>query len=233
LIVEDDRDMAFVLQRNLECEGYAVRAVHDGAEGIRAGLEQWAHAIVLDLMLPRQNGFTVLKTLRGAAIDVPVLLLTARREDVDKLHGFRLGADDYVTKPFQIAELMARVRALIRRGAQSERGVRGGAGVLVAGPLSIEFATRSVRLNGSDVALSPKAFDLLAVLARERNTVVRRSDLLREVWGYADGVASRTLDAHINELRRKLEADPSAPELVKTMWRVGYSLSVSAVAKSG
>lgn len=220
--------MAFVLQRNLEHEGFQVRVVHDGTSGITTGLEAWAHVIVLDLMLPQHSGFTVLRTLRGAGLHVPVLVLTARREEVDKLHGFRLGADDYVTKPFSVPELMARVHALVRRGTQPAWDPRGiAADVVRIGPIQIDFARRTVLRDDLAVSLSPKSFDLLAVLVRHRNTVVRRADLLREVWGYADGVESRTLDTHVNELRRQLEADPAHPELVKTVWRVGYVLAVS------
>ena len=219
--------MAFVLQRNLEGEGFAVRVVHDGASGIAAGLENWANAIVLDLMLPQQSGFTVLRTLRGAAIEVPVLILTARRADVDKLQGFRLGADDYVTKPFSVPELIARIHALIRRATRPAWNPPDAANsVTDAGSIRINHASRTVTRDGRPVSLSPKAFDLLAVLVRHRNAVVRRADLLREVWGYADGVESRTLDTHVNELRRQLEVDPARPELVRTVWRVGYLLAL-------
>ena len=219
--------MAFVLQRNLEGEGFAVRVAHDGVAGIAAGLENWANVIVLDLMLPEQSGFTVLRTLRGAALEVPVLILTARRADVDKLHGFRLGADDYVTKPFSVPELIARIHALIRRATlPAWIPPDAASGVTDAGPIQINHASRTVTRDGQLVTLSPKAFDLLAVLVRHRNAVVRRADLLREVWGYADGVESRTLDTHVNELRRQLEVDPTHPELVKTVWRVGYLLAL-------
>jgi DNA-binding response OmpR family regulator len=225
LIVEDDRDMAFVLQRNLECEGYEVRAVHDGVAGIAEGLANWAHLIVLDLMLPEQNGFTVLRTIRGAQVAVPVLLLTARSHDADKLQGFRLGADDYVTKPFSIPELAARVHALIRRNELPRWSpLNESVSRLQIGRIEIDFLTRTVTQDGRALFLSPKGYDLLAALMRHANVIVRRADLLRDVWGYADGVESRTLDTHINELRRKLERDPANPRLIKTVWGVGYIL---------
>jgi DNA-binding response OmpR family regulator len=222
LIVEDDADMAYVIERNLKREGCTVEVASDGDAAIAAGIEDRADLIVLDLMLPRQNGFTVLRTLRGAGVDAPVLLLTARNQDADKVQGFRLGADDYVTKPFSMPELMARVAALMRRSEMPPRRAGVGAAMLRGGPVSIDLVTRAVRREGKAVALSPKAYDLLVALMRRANSVVRRADLMREIWGYADGVASRTLDTHVNELRKKLEDDPSEPRLLKTVWRVGY-----------
>jgi|SRR5687768_11359708 len=228
LVIEDDPDMAHVLRRNLEAEGHWVSVALDGAAGIDAAHTVWPDLIILDLMLPRVDGYTVLEQVRRERSDVPVLLLTARSQEDDKVHGFDLGADDYVTKPFGMRELAARVSVLLRRerrGAARGNG-RGipNDGVVTLGPLEVRLASREVLCRGVRVSLTPKAYDLLLALASREGTVTRE-DLMREVWQYEPGVESRTLDAHVGELRRKLERDPAAPELVHTVWKVGYRLA--------
>jgi DNA-binding response OmpR family regulator len=178
--------------------------------------------IILDLMLPGMDGYRVLKTLRAEGRQMPILILTARGEEADKVRGLRLGADDYVTKPFGVLELLARVEALLRRTAPP-----GGAG---AGPpeqfgaVEVVPASRTVLRNGRAVALTPKEFDLLLALVRRRGAVASRMELLTEVWGYSAAVLSRTVDTHVAELRRKLEADPAAPDHILTVRKAGYRL---------
>ena len=226
LVVDDDSDMAFVLERNLRAEGYAVTVAQDGDAAVAQALEAWADVVLLDLMLPRRDGFRVLRALRDAGLDAPVLLLTARRQESDKLQGFRLGADDYLTKPFSMAELLARIAALIRRSERSSRTTGTAvARTLRVGPVEVDLAQQSVRRDGHLVKVTPKAFDLLVALMRRRNGIATRADLMREVWGYADDVASRTLDTHIGDLRRFLERNPAAPEIIQTVWRVGYRMT--------
>jgi DNA-binding response OmpR family regulator len=225
LVVEDDADMAFVLERNLRAEGYSVTVAKDGDAAVARALKASVDVVLLDLMLPKRDGFRVLRALRDAGLGAPVLLLTARRQESDKLQGFRLGADDYLTKPFSMAELLARVAALIRR---SERAGRTGADMartLRVGPIEVDVVKQSVRRDGRLMKLTPKAYDLLVALMRRANSVATRTDLMREVWGYADDVTSRTLDTHIGDLRRRLERDPAEPVLIETVWRVGYRMT--------
>jgi len=178
---------------------------------------------VLDLMLPGMDGYTILKQLRAEGRDVPVLILTARGEEADKVFGFRLGADDYVTKPFSLSELMARVEAILRRAKGADR--RDGESVVEEfGEVSINSSARTVKKADSDVALTPKEFDLLLSLVRRRGAVASRLDLLKEVWGHQAEVMTRTVDIHIAELRRKLEDDPSTPRHILTVWKAGYRL---------
>jgi two-component system response regulator MtrA len=179
---------------------------------------------MLDLMLPGMDGYRVLKTLREGGSDVPVLILTARGEEADKVLGFRLGADDYVTKPCGVLELLARVGALLRRSRLSENRASGGDGHERFGTVEINPASRTVTREGVPVALSPKEFDLLLALVRRRGAVASRVELLREVWGHRVEVMTRTVDIHIAELRRKLEQDPSQPRHILTVWKAGYRL---------
>jgi DNA-binding response OmpR family regulator len=219
LIVEDDRDMTAALARNLERDGYTVLQAADGERGIELARAARPDAIVLDLMLPRLNGYRVLRTLRAEGILAPVLMLTARSAEADKILGFRLGADDYVTKPFSLQELLARVAALLRRVPRQEEADE----VCTSfGAVSIDLAARTVHRNGAPVSLTPRAYELLLALCRRPGMTVSRRDLLRDVWGYGDGVDSRTLDAHVAELRKKLEPNPGTPTHIITAWRVGY-----------
>jgi DNA-binding response OmpR family regulator len=225
LIVEDDRDMSFILERNLTAEGYAVVTAFDGVSA-KARAQDGVDLIVLDLMLPKQDGFGVLRDLRRRGVNTPILLLTARRQESDKLEGFRLGADDYLTKPFSMPELVARVGALLRRSERVQgRESATGPDALRVGGIEVDLIGHGVRRDGQPVELTPKAYDLLVALMRRPNRVVARSDLLREVWGYAADVTTRTLDTHIADLRRQLERDPARPTRIRTVWRVGYRLT--------
>ncbi len=223
LVVEDNADLAYGLKNNFEIEGYTVEVVEDGATGLLRARSGEPDLIVLDLMLPELDGYRVLRGLREEGVNVPVLILTARGEEADKVLGFRLGADDYVTKPFGVLELMARVSALLRRSASAATAPARPA-VEHFGDVEIDTAARLVRRGGVEVALTPMEFDLLLALLRRRGAVASRLDLLREVWGHTSAVLTRTVDTHIAELRRKLEGDASAPRHILTVRKAGYRL---------
>jgi two-component system, OmpR family, alkaline phosphatase synthesis response regulator PhoP len=222
LIVEDNPDLAYGLRTGLEIEGYDVRVAEDGETGLDRARAWSPDLVMLDLMLPGMDGYRVLRTLRDGGSDVPVLILTARGEEADKVLGFRLGADDYVTKPCGVLELLARVGALLRRSRIADRA--SAEGIERFGSVEINPASRTVTKEGTPVALSPKEFDLLLALVRRRGAVASRVELLREVWGHRVEVMTRTVDIHIAELRRKLEHDPSQPRHILTVWKAGYRL---------
>jgi two-component system, OmpR family, alkaline phosphatase synthesis response regulator PhoP len=222
LVVEDNANLAFGLTRSLESEGYEVEAAEDGIRGFDLARTTNPDLVVLDLMLPGMDGYTILKKLRAEGKDVPVLILTARGEEADKVFGFRLGADDYVTKPFSLSELLARVQAILRRAKRGDR--RDGEAVEEFGDVSINTLARSVKKADNEIALTPKEFDLLLALIRRRGAVASRLELLKEVWGHQAEVMTRTVDIHIAELRRKLEDDASTPRHILTVWKAGYRL---------
>jgi len=222
LVVEDNANLAFGLTRSLESEGYEVEAAEDGIRGFDLARTTNPDLVVLDLMLPGMDGYTILKKLRAEGQDVPVLILTARGEEADKVFGFRLGADDYVTKPFSLSELLARVQAILRRAKSGDR--RDGEAVEEFGDVSINTLARSVKKSDNEIALTPKEFDLLLALIRRRGAVASRLELLKEVWGHQAEVMTRTVDIHIAELRRKLEDDASTPRHILTVWKAGYRL---------
>ncbi|HUG26855.1 MAG TPA: response regulator transcription factor [Gemmatimonadales bacterium] len=222
LVIEDNEDLAFGLRTALENEGFTVELAADGAAGLDQAVRGGADLVVLDLMLPKMDGYRVLRALREAGRDVPVLVLTARGEEANKVQAFAIGGDDYVTKPFGVLELVARVHALLRRSQGRD------AAPLPAierfGDIEVNPASRTVYRAGHLVALAPREFDLLLALLRRRGAAASRKELLREVWQYQTGVMSRTVDIHIAELRRKLEPDPGAPRHICTVWKVGYRL---------
>lgn len=222
LIVEDNPDLAYGLRTGLEIEGYDVQVAEDGETGLDRARSWSPDLVMLDLMLPGMDGYRVLRTMREGGSDVPVLILTARGEEADKVLGFRLGADDYVTKPCGVLELLARVGALLRRSRIADRA--GADGIERFDSVEINPASRTVTREGTPVALSPKEFDLLLALVRRRGAVASRVELLREVWGHRVEVMTRTVDIHIAELRRKLEHDPSQPRHILTVWKAGYRL---------
>jgi two-component system, OmpR family, alkaline phosphatase synthesis response regulator PhoP len=219
LIVEDNRNLAHGLRTNLEFEGHEAEVAEDGAAGLELVRARRHELVLLDLMLPALDGFRVLQTMRAEGIDTPVLVLTARGDESDKVRGLRDGADDYVTKPFALRELLARVAALLRRSKPQ-------APPLAFGPVRLDPATRGVTRAGESVALRPKEYDLLCALLKRGGRVATRSELLREVWGYQESVISRTLDTHVGELRRKLESDPARPRHILTVRKTGYRLAV-------
>ncbi len=225
LVVEDNNDLAFGLRNNLEIEGYEVQVESNGRLGLTKAKDDKPDLIILDLMLPGLDGFRFLRELRGSGSDIPVLILTARGEEADKVRGLKLGADDYVTKPFGVLELLARVEAVLRRGERDGR-MSQLPEVERLGDVVVDQATRTVTRGGKAVALTPKEFDLLVALLRRRGAVASRIDLMQEVWGYSSAVVSRTIDTHIAELRRKLEHTPSAPKHILTVRKLGYRLAV-------
>jgi DNA-binding response OmpR family regulator len=197
----------------------------DGATGLEEAKRGSPDLVLLDLMLPGLDGFRVLRSLREQGLTMPILILTARGEEADKVRGLKLGADDYVTKPFGILELLARAEALLRRSRLRDRGALSSRRVARFGQITVEPARRAVRRSGEPVELAPKEFDLLMSLIGAEGAVVSRMDLLRSVWGYSESVGSWTVDTHIAELRRKLEADPSRPRHILTVRKAGYRLA--------
>ena len=222
LVIEDNHDLAYGLRNNLEIEGHHVEVAGDGAEGLARARAAEPDLIILDLMLPGLDGFRVLRALRDEGRRLPILILTARGDEADKVRGLRLGADDYVTKPFGVLELLARVEALLRRAAPRAAP----APLLVErfGDVEVHTASRTVRRRGEPVTLTPKEYDLLLALLRRHGAVASRVELLTEVWGYSAAVMSRTVDTHVAELRRKLEDDLAAPRHILTVRKTGYRL---------
>ena len=223
LLVEDNRDYAATLRANLERDGYDVAVAATGLEGLELARTSEPDLIILDLMLPAMNGFTVLQRLRDEGREIPVLIMTALGTEEEKLRGFGLGADDYVVKPCGLLEILARVRALLKRASTTGTAPRTETRIA---DLTIDFGARTVRRGKDEIALRPKEFDLLAALVRHRGRVVSRADLLREVWGYAAGTESRTVETHLAALRERLGDDPQAPRYIVTVRRAGYRLGV-------
>jgi DNA-binding response OmpR family regulator len=221
LLVEDNADLADGLRYNLEREGYEIRVAGDGRAGL-AETNRWhPDLVLLDLMLPGMSGFEVLQAIRaGPGREVPVIIVSARGEEADKVRGFRLDADQYVTKPVGLLELLERVRALLRR--RSQGAADGQASVIRFGDVAVDPASRLVTVQGETAGLTPKAYDLMLALVRRQGAVASRLELLREVWGAADDIQTRTVDSHMAELRRKLEQNPAEPRHFLTVWKVGY-----------
>jgi DNA-binding response OmpR family regulator len=225
LLVEDNADLAFGLRAVLEFEGHEVEIAEDGDRGLERAREYAPDLVILDLMLPGKGGYEVLRELRGAGVRTPVLILTARSQESDVVMGFDLGADDYVTKPFSTLELVARVRALLRRARQDQPGGRTSQRLERFGEVEVNPATRTVLKGGEPVELTPKEFDLLMALLLRRGAVASRTELLSEVWQYGNAeIMTRTVDVHIAELRRKLEPDPANPRHILTARKAGYRL---------
>lgn len=227
LIVEDNRNLARGLRHNLELEGYDVEVAYDGTTGLARARDGNYDLIVLDLMIPRPDGYQILRALRedaDQASKTAVLVLTARGQEADKLRGFRLGADDYVTKPFSLLELIARVEAVMRRvrSGASTAVLDAAAETIEFGDIRIEPAAHVVYRADTPVPLRPREFDLLMALVRRRGSAASRRNLLDEVWGYDTDVVSRTVDTHVAELRRKLEANPAEPQHILTVRKTGY-----------
>jgi DNA-binding response OmpR family regulator len=223
LIVEDNQDLAFGLRTNLEVQGYETALAEDGRSGLDLALAEPPDLIILDLMLPKLGGLEVLKKLRASGSDAPILILTAKGNEIDKVLGLRLGADDYVTKPFGLMELMARVEALLRRAPPASSLA---APVYRFGSVVIHTQSREVTRDGEKVVLTPKEFGLLIALLERNGSVATRLELMGEVWGHASAVISRTVDTHIAELRRKLEHDPARPRHIITVRKSGYRLDI-------
>lgn len=217
LLVEDEEALRMTLSDRLRSEGYIVDFAADGEEGLSKATGLPFDLIILDVMLPHRSGFDVCRDIRTAGLATPILLLTARGQTTDKVLGLKLGADDYVTKPFDTLELMARVEALLRRLPG-----RTSISVLQAGPLRMDVRGTEVTRDGKTVLLSAREFQLLRHFMENPGATLSRNELLHEVWGYEDGTFTRTVDVHIASLRQKLEKDPKRPELILTVPGMGY-----------
>ncbi len=224
LVIEDSSDLAEGLRFNLELEGYSVKVAEDGNTGLAAAREWEPDLVILDLMLPGIDGYQVLRSMRADGRQTPVLILSARGEESDKVRGFQLDADQYVTKPFGLIELLERVKSLLRRTRARSDVSENGAGVghVTFGDVSIDPASRAVMRSGEAVSLTPKAYELMMALIKRKGAVATRVELLREVWDHRAIVLTRTVDSHMAELRKKLEHDPADPKHFITIWKVGY-----------
>ena len=223
LLVEDNSDLAEGVEYNLKLEGYEVKVAENGRLAVEMARGWNPDLILLDLMLPEMDGYQVLRHVRQHDARVPVIILSARGEEADKVRGFKLDADQYVTKPFSIVELLERIAALLRRNSQPVQEPP--ASHLTFGDIDIDLAARTVLRNGEACALTPKAYELLLALVKRNGAVAGRNELLKEVWGYGAFIMTRTVDTHIAELRRKLESNPAEPRHIVTVWKVGYRLS--------
>jgi two-component system alkaline phosphatase synthesis response regulator PhoP len=221
LLVEDEEGLRLTITDRLESEGYVVATASEGNEGLRRALEEPFDLLILDVMLPGLNGFDLVRELRQRESPLPVLMLTARRQLVDKVVGLKLGADDYLTKPFEMAELLARVEARLRRDrppvatGQAPDSWR-------FGDVRVDFKSAEVRRGGEPVAVSAKEFQLLRFFVTHRGELLTRDRLLDEVWGYDAMPTTRTVDVHVGWLRRKLEPNPRAPQFILTVHGLGY-----------
>ena len=231
LIVEDDKTLLEVLKYNLMREGYEVVTALDGLQALKASREEKPDLVILDIMLPELNGLEVCRILRKETI-VPVIMLTAKVEEIDRIVGLEMGADDYVTKPFKMRELIARVRALLRRmdmlKRESEAVSEENSPVSVrAGELEVDFIRHQVTMNGSFLEFTPKEFDLLAFLMKNKGRVLTRDHLLDKVWGYEYAGDTRTVDVHVRWLRQKIEKDATRPRYLLTVRGIGYKFEDS------
>lgn len=217
LIVEDEPDMVLGLKDNFEFEGYEVVTAQDGADGIEKARSQKPDLLILDIMLPKLSGLEVCKTLRGEGFEAPILMLTARGQEVDKVVGLELGADDYVTKPFSIRELLARVRAVLRRTESRKRLAS-----YRFGDVDLDFEGYKARRAGAALDLSPREFELLRYLIERKGDTVSREQLLEDVWGYDNYPSTRTVDTHIAKLRAKIGDSGTEPRFILTIHGSGY-----------
>ena len=221
LIVEDEPNMRMGLRDNLEFEGYEVNIAEDGEKGLKMIRENQYNLILLDVMMPKMSGFDVCKTIRKEGVQTPVILLTAKGEEIDKVLGLELGADDYVTKPFSLRELLARVKAVLRRG---ETSINTNTSEATIGKLTVHFSGYQAYEEGIPVQMSHKEFEILHYLWKKRNQTVSRDELLNNIWGYEENPATRTVDNFIVKLRNKIETDPNHPQIILTVHGIGYKL---------
>ena len=221
LIVEDDESMAVALQDGFGYEGFAVTLARDGAAGLRLATEAPPDLVVLDVMLPKMSGLDVCRAIRAQGSSVPIIMLTARGQEIDKVLGLKLGADDYVTKPFGFLELMARVEAVLRRTS----GRHAGLDTYKFGDVVVSFKKAEARKNGKQLELSARELRLLRYFIEHRGEVVAREQLLDSVWDYDNAPLTRTVDMHVAKLRRKIEDVPSDPRFIVTVHRIGYKFT--------
>lgn len=228
LIIEDELDLALLIKRHLEDSGFEAQTVSRGDDGLRAAETGTFDLILLDLMLPGMDGIEVCRRLRDQNINTPIMMVTARTTEVEKVLGLDMGADDYIAKPFGIAELTARVKAILRRieGMDAASATDTGS-IQIGNAVHINLSTRQVVVRGKTVSLTPKEFDLMVHFAQNPGRVYTRSQLLDAVWGYRHDGYEHAVNCHINRLREKIEQDQTHPELLLTVWGVGYKLAES------
>lgn len=224
LVVDDEQNMRTGLKDNLEFEGYDVDTANDGEQGLKKILENNYNLVILDVMMPKKSGFDVCKEVRKNGITTPIILLTAKGEEIDKVVGLEIGADDYVTKPFSLRELLARVKAILRRGDNLVMNET--AREIKIGKLEVNFDGYKATSKNKDVQMSHKEFEILHYLWKHRNSTVSRDDLLTEIWGYDENPATRTVDNFILKLRQKVETDPNHPRIILTVHGIGYKLVI-------
>jgi DNA-binding response OmpR family regulator len=221
LIIEDEAQMRSGLKDNLEFEGYAVDVAEDGQSGLDKSLNKSYDLIILDVMLPKLSGFDVCRKIREKGIKTPILMLTAKGEEIDKVLGLELGADDYVTKPFSLRELLARVKAILRRTDESSSKAQQ---KITIGKLEIDFNSYTAMVEGKSVAMTHKEYEIVKYLWQHKGATVSRDNLLEEVWGYDDYPTTRTVDNFILKLRQKIEINPNRPKHILTVHGIGYKL---------
>jgi len=224
LVIEDERDIAQLLELHLRDADCEVTLAADGHEGMRQAFALEWDLVILDIRLPGPDGLSICRALRRDLAYVPILMLTSKSSELDRVLGLELGADDYVTKPFSVSELMARVKAIFRRVESLEKRFPGGGESLSIGPLQIDTSGRQVQLEDKDIALTAREYDLLLHFVRHPGHVFSRAQLLNSVWGYGHDGYEHTVNSHINRLRAKIEPDPAHPSLIVTVWGVGYKL---------
>lgn len=222
LVVEDEANMRLGLVDNLEFEGFQTESASDGEEGLKKIKENNFDLVILDVMMPKMSGFDVCRNMRKAGISTPVIFLTAKAEEIDKVLGLELGADDYVTKPFSLRELLARVKAVLRRGESGTPSTE--KAVHTIGRLDVNFGSYNASINGKPVQMTHKEFEILHYLWKNKNSTVSREELLNEVWGYDEVPTTRTVDNFILKLRQKIETDPNHPRIILTVHGIGYKL---------
>jgi len=222
LVIEDNEDIANLVKLQLTELSCQVKVAFDGAVGLAEAQSGHYDLVILDLMLPGMDGLEICRRIRGQGRYVPILMLTSKSSEIDRVLGLEMGADDYVTKPFSVIELAARVKAIFRRVDSLSKGPDDAKAVIRSGGLSIDISRRSVELNGKPRDLTAKEFDLLVYFARHPGRVFSRAQLLDSVWGYSHSGYEHTVNSHINRLRTKLETAPNEPALIETVWGVGY-----------
>jgi two-component system alkaline phosphatase synthesis response regulator PhoP len=220
LVVEDDAVIRMALADRLQSEGYVLEFAFNGEEGLHKATQDYFDLVILDIMLPRKNGFDVCRDMRMVGLVVPILMLTARGQTIDKVLGLKIGADDYLTKPFDSMELLARIEALLRRAKPPTPG-----GVHEFGALQIDLRGTSVKRKGKIVPLSAREFQLLLYFIEHRGTTLSRDLLLKEVWAYSTEAFTRTVDVHVASLRQKIEENPKQPKLILTVSGLGYKFA--------
>ena len=230
LVVDDERSVAEVMGLYLERDGYTVQIAYDGRAALQAIRDDLPDLVVLDLMIPEIDGLAIIRHLREEGVDVPIVVLSAKQQEVDRIHGLQLGADDYVTKPFSPAEVVARVNAVLRRAKPKEETPAQAAVSFDNDLLTINPKSYEVKVDGKKIDLTSTEFNLLWFMAQHPSQVFSRKQLLDSVWGFSDFVDSSTVTVHIRRLREKLEPDPAKPRWLMTVWGVGYKFETREIA---